>query len=233
MANNHFKLNEFDSREQLVAVLAERITEDLAKAIESKGFATLVLSGGSTPVKLLQKLSLSDIAWEKVRVTLVDERWVDTKSSQSNEKLVRDNLLQNNAKKARFIPLKNDAIRAADGAVSLEVMLKGLSVELDVVVLGMGLDAHTASFFPHSMELQHALTSNDLCCSTTAVLEPRERMTLTRSFLLGAKDLILHIEGKEKKEVFTKATLSNDEVDMPIVAMMQQTQPILEVYYAD
>jgi 6-phosphogluconolactonase len=233
MANNHYKMHEFKSREILTDILAHRITKDLLKAIDSKGFATLVLSGGSTPLKLLQQLSLSDIAWDKVRVTLVDERWVDTKSQLSNEKLVRDNLLKNNAKNARFIPLKNDAIRAKDGAVSLEVMLKGLSVELDVVVLGMGLDAHTASFFPHATELQHALTSNDLCCATTAALEPRERMTLTRSFLLGAKDLILHIEGKEKREVFNKAALSNDEDDMPIVAMMQQSEPILEVYYAD
>ena len=233
MVNNHYKINIFDSRELLVDSLTSRVIEDLKQAIASKGFATLVLSGGSTPIKLLQALSLNNIEWEKVRVTLVDERWVDAKHESSNEKLIRDNLLKNYACKARFIPLKNEALRAKDGVVSLEVMLKGLSVELDVVILGMGLDAHTASFFPHATELEHALSSNDLCCATTAVLEPKERMTLTRSFLLGAKDLILHIEGKEKKEVFDKATLSNDTIDMPIVAMMQQEKPILEVYYAD
>lgn len=232
MSNNHFKLNEFDSREKLVDALAQRVASDLKEAIELKGFATLVVSGGSTPVNFFNKLSQSKIAWEKVRVTLVDERWVETTSDKSNEKLVRDNLLKNYAKTARFIPLKNDALKAKDGVVSLEVMLKGLSVELDVVVLGMGLDAHTASFFPNSNGLKFALSTNDLCCATTAVLEPKERMTLTRSFLLGAKDLILHIEGKDKKEVFDKATLSDNEISMPIISMMKQEKPVLEVYYA-
>lgn len=233
MGSNHFKLNEFASRSKLTDALAQRVATDLQEAIRRKGFATLVLSGGSTPIDFFKKLSLSAIQWEKVRVTLVDERWVDNDDASSNEKLVRENLLQNNAQKARFIPLKNDAIRAKDGVVGLEVILKGLSIELDVVVLGMGLDGHTASFFPHAKELDFALSSNDLCCATTAVMEPKERMTLTRSFLLGAKDLILHIEGGEKKAVFDKASVCHDSANMPIVAMMQQEEPILEVYYAD
>lgn len=233
MANNHYTLNEFDSKEKLVQVLSQKIIDDLALAIETKGYATLVLSGGSTPKNLLITLSYIKFSWEKVRVTLVDERWVEPSNPNSNQKLVKDYLLQNYAKNARFIPLKNSAIRAKDAVVSLEVTLHGLSHELDVVVLGMGEDAHTASFFPHSSELAFALNTHDLCCATTAVLEPKERITLSRSFLLGAKSLILHIEGKAKKEVFKKAAKSDDVVNMPIVSMMQQKNPLLEVYYAD
>lgn len=233
MANNHFTLNEFHSKEKLVEVLSKKIIEDLALAVETKGYATLVLSGGSTPKNLLRALSNMQFSWEKVRVTLVDERWVEPSNANSNQKLIKDYLLQNHAKNARFIPLKNSAIRAKDAVVSLEVALHGLSHELDVVVLGMGEDAHTASFFPHSSELAFALNTNDLCCATTAVQEPKERITLSRSFLLSSKNLILHIEGKVKKEVFQKAVKSDDVVNMPIVAMMQQKNPLLEVYYAD
>jgi 6-phosphogluconolactonase len=233
MANNYYTLNEFSSKEKLVEALSQKIIDDLAFAIETKGYATLVLSGGSTPKNLLTALSNIKFSWEKVRVTLVDERWVNPNNPSSNQKLVKDYLLQKEASKAKFIPLKNSAIRAKDAIVSLEVVLKGLSSELDVVVLGMGEDAHTASFFPHASELDFALNTHDLCCATTAVLEPKERMTLSRSFLLGAKNLILHIEGKAKKEVFNKAVKSDDVVNMPIVAMMQQKNPLLEVYYAD
>lgn len=233
MANNHFILNEFDSKEKLVDVLSKRIINDLAPAIETKGYATLVLSGGSTPKNLLTALSNINFGWEKVRVTLVDERWVDASNQNSNQKLVKDCLLQNYASKARFIPLKNNAITAKAAIVSLEIVLRGLSHELDVVVLGMGEDAHTASFFPHSSELEFALNTHDLCCASTAVQEPKERITLSRSFLLTAKNLILHIEGQAKKEVFQKAAKSDDMVNMPIVAMMQQKNPLLEVYYAD
>lgn len=233
MANNHFKMYEFVKRENLVESLKEKIISSLAEAIEKKGFATLVLSGGSTPVKLLQELSKVALEWERVRVTLVDERWVDTTSSKSNEKLIRENLFVNSAKSARFFPLKSDGTFAKDSLTLLGVTLEKLSHELDVVVLGMGLDGHTASFFPHSKELEHALSTDDLVCATTATLEPKERITLSRSFLLSSKNLLLHIEGIEKKEMFLRASKSNDTSSMPIIAMMQQTSPLLEVYYAD
>lgn len=233
MANKHFILNEFDSQGKLVDVLSKRIVHDLAFAVETKGYATLVVSGGSTPKNLLRALSNIQFSWEKVRVTLVDERWVEPSNANSNQKLVEDYLLQNYASKASFIPLKNNAMTAKAAQVSLEVALHGLSHELDVVVLGMGEDAHTASFFPHSHELEFALNTHDLCCATTTIVEPKERMTLSRSFLLTAKNLILHIEGKAKKEVFQKAVTSDDTLNMPIISMMEQKNPILEVYYAD
>ncbi|MEA3369913.1 MAG: 6-phosphogluconolactonase, partial [Campylobacterota bacterium] len=70
-------------------------------------------------------------------------------------------------------------------------------------------------------------------CATSATDEPKERITLSRFYLLSAKNLILHIEGSEKKELFEKATHSDDEESMPIISMMQQEEPKLEVYYAD
>jgi len=233
MANNHYKLNEFKKRETLVESLKGTIIDALESAIREKGFATLVLSGGSTPIKLLQQLSEVNMEWSNVRVTLVDERWVDNTSEKSNEKLVRDNLLQNLAKSARFFHLKTDGKYAKDSLTTVGVTLEKLSHELDVVVLGMGLDGHTASFFPHSKELEYALSTDHLVCATTATLEPKERITLSKSFLLSATHLFLHIEGKEKKEVFLRASKSDDVSSMPIIAMMQQEEPLLEVYYAD
>ncbi|MEA3369729.1 MAG: 6-phosphogluconolactonase, partial [Campylobacterota bacterium] len=90
MANKNFHFNSFTSRSELVDKLSAKIIIALISGINARGYATLVLSGGSTPLKLLQKLSNTGLDWEKVRVTLVDERWVDTTSDKSNEKLVRD-----------------------------------------------------------------------------------------------------------------------------------------------
>jgi 6-phosphogluconolactonase len=233
MESNYYDFKEFASREKLVESLSKKIIDSLSAAIEKKGFATLVLSGGSTPKKLLNALSNISFDWEKVRVTLVDERWVDNTSDKSNEKLVRDNLLVNKAKSARFFNLKTDGKYAKDSLTTLCVTMEKLSHELDVVILGMGLDGHTASFFPHTKELSHALSTNDLVCATTATVEPKERITLSRSYLLTAQNLILHIEGKEKKEVFLRASATDHISNMPIIAMMQQQIPLLEVYYAD
>jgi len=233
MGSNHFKLKEYQAKEALVKSLKEEIVSSLRSAIEIKGFASLALSGGSTPMKLLQELSLVEFDWEKVYVTLVDERWVDTSSDKSNEKLIRDNLLVNNAKSAKFFGLKTDEKFAKDSIETLEASLEKLSDKLDVVVLGMGLDGHTASFFPDSKELEYALSTKKLVCATTATVEPKERITLSRSYLVSTTHLFLHIEGKEKKEVFTRASKSDDVSSMPIIAMMQQKEPLLEVYYAD
>lgn len=233
MANNYYELMDFSRRDELVEDLSNKIMNSLSQAVATKGFATLVLSGGTTPRKLLKELSLVDFDWERVRVTLVDERWVDASSEKSNEKLLRDYFFINYAKKARFYHLKTDGKYAKDSLAGLNVTLETLSHELDVVVLGMGLDGHTASFFPNCNGLEFALNTNDLICATTASVEPKERVTLTRSYLLSTKNLFLHIEGKAKKGIFLKAATSDDMMQMPIISMMRQETPLMEVYYAD
>lgn len=233
MGSNIFKLCEFQTRENLVEALTKEITNTLTLGIQTKGYASLALSGGTTPLKLFKALSLEDIEWEKVRVTLVDDRWVDAQSEKSNEKLIRENLLVNKAVNAKFFPLKTEAREAKDAVGELNATLKEEFGTLDVVVLGMGLDAHTASFFPNAKELTSALTTDALVCATTATVEPKERITLSRSFLSSSTKLFLHIETKEKHKVFLNASLSDNQNAMPIVAMMQQTKPLMEVYYAD
>ncbi|MBN2815420.1 MAG: 6-phosphogluconolactonase [Campylobacterales bacterium] len=233
MATKYYEIHEFRTKELLVERLKEKIVAELQEAITNKGYATLALSGGSTPKKLFQELSKVPLEWERVYVTLVDERWVDVNSDASNEKLVRENLLINAAVQASFAPLKTAHSSAKEAVSELCQSMKKLFSELDIVILGMGLDAHTASFFPKAQELEHALSTQELVCATTASVEPKERITLSRKFLLSSKNLILHIEGREKKEVFEDATASDEVASKPIIAMMQQEHPLLEVYYAE
>lgn len=206
---NNYKINSFENDEALSDALCERIVSDLSAGIEKNGRAYLAVSGGNTPKKVFEKLSKSDLFWTKVIVTLVDERWVKPNDLKSNEKLVKEHLLQNKARTALFIPLKNRLIKAEDGEKITRNRLKSIK-NFDVVILGMGDDAHTASFFPHAKELDTAFNTQEFCCATTATVEPLERMTLSRGFLLSTKNLILHIEGKKKKEVFDLACASDD-----------------------
>jgi len=228
---NNYNLHSFKSSEELVATLCENIVHALSDAIKQRGHAAIALSGGSTPKKLFEKLSRADLEWRKVIVTLVDERWVDPNLPESNENLIINTLLQNKAQSAKFIPLKNIAVNVEDGLLITRNRLKEID-KLDVVVLGMGGDGHTASFFPHAKGLENALSTEELCCATTANVAPYSRITLSREFLLSATHLILHIEGEKKKEIFDLACGSSDANEMPIISMMQQEQPKLEVYYA-
>ena len=228
------KLHSYESKEELHAALVERITKNLSDAIAEQGCASLLVSGGSTPKPLFEKLSRAAIAWEKVTVSLVDERWVDTESGESNERLVRTTLLQNRAETASFIGLKNSHTSAREGIAECEAGLKELPTPPDVVILGMGGDGHTASFFPQTAELKEALDmkSSARCTSVTPLNAPHERMTLTRAFLLSARNLLLHIEGEEKLRVYHEALGKGSIEEMPVRAMIRQEKIPLEVYHA-
>lgn len=210
---------DFDNRHALAAGLAERVARGLSRAISRQGSAVLALSGGTTPTLFFEHLSQQDISWEKVTVTLVDERQVDETSSRSNAKLVKVSLMQNMAKVARFVPLYQNH-NAAEQLV------------LDVVVLGMGEDGHTASFFPAGDNLSEALNYKTSAAIITmqapAAGEPR--LTFTLPALLKAKVICLHIEGQKKQTVLEMALAGTDMMQMPIRAVLQADNP-LEIFW--
>ncbi|MGL4476131.1 MAG: 6-phosphogluconolactonase, partial [Shewanella sp.] len=92
----------FDSTVELETQLAKRIANQLQDAVDIRGRASLVVSGGSTPLKLFERLSEQAIDWSDVYITLADERWVELYDKDSNEALVRANLLQGLASNAKF-----------------------------------------------------------------------------------------------------------------------------------
>ena len=228
------RLYRFESREALLDALVSRIAENIGDAVAERGSASLLVSGGSTPKALFERLSHVALPWEKVTVSLVDERWVDVTSSESNEHLVRTSLLQNRAQKARFIGLKTDHENAKEGVTECEKRLTALPSRPDVVILGMGSDGHTASFFPHMPNLGKAMDmqSGARCIDALSPNAPHDRMTLTLPFLLTARNLLLHIEGEEKLRVFERAMGEGSIEDMPIRALLRQDKILLEVYNA-
>ena len=117
----------FDHPAQLAEALAESVAEDLRAAIAERSQATLVLSGGTTPVHFLEALSRQLVPWHKVTVTLTDERWVGPESEASNERLIRQKLLVGDAADARFVALKTEAASPEEGAAEVETRLAALS----------------------------------------------------------------------------------------------------------
>ena len=119
-----YNWNAFPDRPQLAAALASRVADCLTRAIAERGTAVLAVSGGTTPAKFFAALSAMPIAWDKVIVTLVDERFVPASSPRSNAGLVAANLLQNAAKGARFVPLYHEASGIEDAAASDDAALR-------------------------------------------------------------------------------------------------------------
>ncbi len=214
--------------------MSQKIAQDLQKAIDTNGQASLIVSGGSTPKPLFEKLSMLKIDWERVRIGLCDERWVPPTHIDSNERLVRSALLQNEAAKAIFIGTYREGISAFDAESICSQSVERELLPLGVVALGMGSDAHTASLFPRNPRLGQGLDLSNpvLCIAIEPEHAPHMRMSLTRRAILSAAHIYLHFEGKEKFAVYEEALRGEDVIAMPIRSILKQNEKNVEVYYA-
>lgn len=230
----------FETSESLAKELAEEVATRLDRAIAKKSNAWLAVSGGSTPKRLFGELSTKTLSWEKVKVTLVDERWVDEDNARSNAAMVKQLLLKNNAAPAQFVPLYSPGVEAIDIENAITMLQKPLpSFErgIDVMLLGMGEDGHTASLFPHADQLKEAtnLNSNRKLMAINAPGADEPRITMTLPMISKSNFLALHIEGQKKLEVLDKAAsdLSEEnQVDALPIRHVLKTRPDLQIYYA-
>lgn len=209
--------------------LARTVADALSFALETDGCASLAVSGGRSPIRFLEALSTRPLDWSKVQVSLADERWVPPTHPDSNEALVRRHLLQNEAAKARFIGLYQAAPSLAEAVAAAEQSLSALKRPLDVLVLGMGDDGHTASLFPGNPGLGEALepTCEAACVPMQAPAAPHQRISLTYPLLAGARVQCLAIQGEAKLDALRRA-LTVDPVRMPIRAFLHSP---LEIYW--
>lgn len=220
---------EFDTPAQLANQLATAVAEQLTKAIAANGVATLVVSGGRSPVAFFQSLAANTLDWSKVVISLADERWVPVEHADSNAGLLKRYLLQGPAAKARFLGLYNAAANLEEAAKATDVALAELPA-IDVLILGMGDDGHTASLFPNSPNLSEALNldSQRRCLPMLAPTVPHQRLTLTRQLLASARLPILSISGQAKLDTLRAAVAGDDLAKMPIRAFLNSS---LEIYW--
>ncbi|MBF6637051.1 6-phosphogluconolactonase [Rouxiella silvae] len=224
---------EFSGAAALNQNLSGKIADALRQGIADRGQASLIISGGRTPLELFRQLARQELDWSRVVITLADERWVATDNGSSNEKLVRNSLLQGEVAKATFIALKNDAVTAAEGEVQAEKVLAALVLPADITLLGMGDDGHTASLFPGSANLVQALDlhSTRRCVAITPLTAPLERMTLTLPVLLDSRRIYVLLAGEAKRDVYERAAKGTDQNEMPVRAVLNQQQTPVEVYW--
>jgi 6-phosphogluconolactonase len=212
--------------------LAQDIAQRLATAIQDRGFAVLSVSGGKSPVALFEALRVINIDWSRVRVTLVDERCVPCTHPDSNALLVQTHLLQGLAAKAQLVfmvdsaigPLASPAVQAKSAGMTL--LAAGTA---DVLILGMGVDGHTASLFPDAPNLTEALDlrNTQTCMAielhTPPANAPYPRITQTLAQILSARHIVFPLIGTDKlqtlEEAWKLATPS-----LPISFVLQQSQ---------
>lgn len=223
--------HDFRSKQELAHKLAMQIARDLEKALAEKGRARLAVSGGSTPKMMFQELSKCDLDWANVTIVPVDERWVDEHSDRSNGRLIKQNLIQNKANNAQFVPLYGGGADPQAGLDAVTVRVTPL-MPLDVVILGMGTDGHTASFFPNGDMLASAIDmdNHNLLSPMQAPGADEPRVTFTLKPLMKAHKLYLHVEGAQKRDVLKQAQSAGAVEDMPIRAVLRNLDKPLNIY---
>ncbi|MDF2642302.1 MAG: pgl [Pseudomonas sp.] len=219
----------FDNPKLLAETLAANVAARLNAAIDENGTATLVVSGGRSPVAFFESLAQQPLDWSNVVVSLADERWVPTEHPDSNAGLLQRHLLQGPAAQARFVGLYTVAPTVEEAAQAADRILAELP-PIDVLILGMGDDGHTASLFPDSPNLAEALDlqSERRCLPMLAPSVPRQRLTMTRQLLASARLPILSISGQAKLDTLRAALASEDIARMPVRAFLDSS---LEIYW--
>lgn len=225
--------HQFPDLEAASEALANAVSGALSKQLAEGSQTTLAVSGGRTPTAFFRYLRDHEIAWERVTVTLVDDRWVDANHPDSNERLVRKELLTGRAADARFVAMKTAASTPSAGQSEVDGLLRPLR-PFDIVVLGMGDDGHTASLFPGAPNLADAL--DPASQATVVAIDPPEakhpRLSLTLSAILDSSTVLVLIAGQTKWETYRRARQPGPFDEFPIRALLGKTHPDVQVFWA-
>ncbi len=205
--------------------VAEEIRFLIEDAVNARGHCVISLAGGKTPASIYRKLSLPPfvgaIPWEKVSILWGDERWVSKEDSQSNYHMTKETLLDRlNKSKPEVYPVNTTLNTPAAGAKEYEETIRkvtkvadGVIPSIDIVLLGLGEDGHTASLFPNSP----ALKSNKTLCESVVTDEiTKDRITITFPLITEAKRVIFIVSGNKKADIVREILETDvDELTYP------------------
>lgn len=221
------------------AAIAAHIADALRAAIATRGQASLAVSGGKSPIPMFEALREQDLDWSKVCIVLVDERIVPRDHAASNTALVVQHLLQGRAATARFLPFFRELAPQFNAAVLDALVedatrrIEALPWPLDVAVLGMGEDAHTASLFPGAPGYARAIATDERLAwvvpEQAPIPAPHARLTFTLHALLASRELLLSIAGESKLAVYDRASQKADDT-LPVSLILNQTQAPVSVW---
>ena len=207
----------FDSPRDAAQEAADAIATELAQAIAERGRATFIATGGRTPETTYDLLARALLRWEKVTVTLTDERWVDPQPPDSNERMVRERLLTEHAAAATFVPLKSAHATPAEALAEAETRLKPI-LPADVTLLGMGEDGHIASLFPDAPV--------DAAGLAVAAQGAQPRLSLTLAALEPRRLTVLLISGEAKRRTLEERT------GLPVHAFLSRTKAPVRILWS-
>ncbi len=231
---------DYPDRDTLMRSLAELVADQLRAAHASKQHAptgsrrrvTLSVPGGTTPAPFFKSLSESDLPWADIDVLPNDERMVPETSERSNGRLIRETLMIGAARHAHLVHLHPYASHLEFVLEAMEDRVRGV-LPIDVLVLGMGADMHTASLFPGAPGLASALAEDaPPLVRLEPADQPESRLSLSAAALRGADVIHVLITGADKRAALDRALADGPAEAAPVRAVLTAPCPVT-VHYAD
>ena len=223
-------VQKFESSAFLEDKLLSLIEVNLRIETKSSNEVKVLLSGGACSLSLYKRFNeISKVNWSKVKFGLVDEKWVENESNETNFYNISDALGETILQKATITPLiydlKDEINNLSLAKLSNSVFLN----EKSIVLLELGLDGHTASLFPNTVQTENALSEiyPDISLNI-APFQPKKRLTHNLKSLLNSKKIILIVSGKENEDVLKRA---NKEL-LPISYVMNTLSSEVEIFWS-
>lgn len=186
--------------EALAAAVAQRIAALIGQAISARGMCRLALAGGSTPRSCYEQLSGLPVDWARVHIYFGDERCLPVGDAQRNDEMARQSLLQRAGIPAANVHAVAAELGAVQAAADYAARLKDV-LPLDIVLLGLGEDGHSASLFPGNPAL---LAKEVALAVLNAPKPPPERVSLSLTVLNSARHKLFLVAGASKRDALTR-----------------------------
>ena len=198
-------INIFKTEPELISALAMYFIKIAKQAIEEQGAFSVALAGGNSPKKLYELLVSTEYKnqanWSKINFFLGDERYVPADDPQSNARMIQKSLLEPlNISESQFFKI-NTTLPPDEAAKQYNETIgdhfKNTSVRFDLVLLGLGANAHTASLFPFTSVLAEPTAT----IKAVFIAEQNScRITMTAPMINQSKHIAFLVYGKEKAE---------------------------------
>ena len=226
---------DYDSADEMAEAVAGDAAFIVESAIDARGAAVIALPGGKTPIAIYDKLAQAKLDWKRVTILPTDDRLVPMGDALSNITAIAKVFLP---KGVRALPITSEAAsdyKAAGRAA--DARLQDVHWPLDLCVLGVGTDGHTASIFP-GPDFDEAVNGpkerravgvmpGDLPSEA-----PVARVTLTRQAIVSSRALMIAVSGQAKRDVIERAINDGPMSPYPIGRVLADVELPVDIHWS-
>ena len=226
---------DYDDAAELADAVAGDIQFVIESAIDARGSAVIALAGGKTPLPAYEKLAKAKLDWKRVTIIPGDERIVPLGDALSNVTSLGKIFIPKGARVMPIVPKATDDYKAAGR--SADALMQDLHWPLDLCLLGVGGDGHTASIFP-GPDYDEALNGPKERRALGVMPDPLPpeapvaRVTLSRQAIASARALMIAVTGDAKRKVIEDAIRQGAGSVYPIGRVLADVELPVDIHWA-